>query len=674
MVYSKGSKTVSLLQIGQKFLDQPLRVKFILSIMAVIVFGGVLSLFFGTRLEHRTIFNLAQAKVGHDLSAAWMVYNEKLNNIRDIVRLNSGRETVEQALRRRDRQTLEAALARVRAEFGLDILTLTDATGQVVLRLRNPAVFGDDQSQDPLIRRALRRATVVGTEVVPRAELLLEGEDLARRAELAVKPTLKAAPRPELRGVDGLMLKAAAPIVDRDGTLLGALVGGILLNRNYDIVDRVKDIVYKGERYQGKEIGTVTIFQNDLRISTNVTDERGERAIGTRVSREVYQTVLEEGKPWMGRAFVVSHWYITAYEPIRDLDGRIVGMLYVGILERPYIDLRNRVMLTFAGLAVLCTILLLALLALIITSMTKPLRRMVAATQRIAQGDLDHKVTPQTQDEIGQLALSFNRMTDKLKEANEGLLQWTRTLEKRVEERTEELGKMQDFMVQSEKLASMGKMAAGVAHEINNPLTSILLNTHLMLEKVEQSSPFFESLTLIADETTRCSHIVKGLLEFARQNPPQKVRTDINALVDKTVQLLENQAAFQNIVIIRQLAEDLPPLSLDRTKIQQVIWNLMINAAEAMAKGGTLMIVSRLADGGRSVEVRFVDTGPGIAKEILNKLFDPFFSTKSSGLGLGLAVCYGIIQGHHGAIFVESEPGHGATFTVRLPVEEHAHS
>jgi two-component system NtrC family sensor kinase len=297
---------------------------------------------------------------------------------------------------------------------------------------------------------------------------------------------------------------------------------------------------------------------------------------------------------------------------------------------------------------------------------------MVAATQRIAQGDLDHKVIPQAQDEIGQLALSFNRMTDKLKEANEGLWQWTRTLEKRVEERTEELGKMQDFMVQSEKLASLGKMAAGVAHEINNPLTSILLNTHLMLEKVEPSSPFFENLTLIADETTRCSHIVRGLLEFARQNPPQKVQTDINALVDKIVQLLENQAAFQNIVIIRQLAEDLPPLSLDRTKIQQVIWNLMINAAEAMAKGGTLMIVSRLADGGRWIELLFVDTGPGIAKEILNKLFDPFFSTKSSGLGLGLAVCYGIIQGHQGSITVESEPGHGATFTIRLPVEEQA--
>jgi two-component system NtrC family sensor kinase len=470
------------------------------------------------------------------------------------------------------------------------------------------------------------------------------------------------------------MLKAAAPIVDRDGTLLGAMVGGILLNRNYDIVDRVKDIVFKGERYKGKEIGTVTIFQNDLRISTNVTDERGQRAVGTRVSQEVYRTVLQEGNPWIGRAFVVSHWYITAYEPIRDLDGRIVGMLYVGMLEKPYIDLRNRVMLTFTGLAVLCTILLLVLLNMITTSMIKPLRRMVTATQRIAQGDLDHKVARQAQDEIGQLALSFNRMTDKLKEANDGLLQWTRTLEKRVEERSEELRKMQDFLVQSEKLASMGKMAAGVAHEINNPLTSILLNTHLMLEKLEPSSPYTESLTLIAEETTRCSHIVKGLLEFARQSPPQKVRADINSLLDRTVQLLENQAAFQNIIIIRQLQEDLPPLSLDRTKIQQVFWNLMINAAEAMAKGGTLMITSRLAADGRAVEVRFTDTGPGVPREILNKLFDPFFSTKSSGLGLGLAVCYGIVQGHLGAISVESEPGHGATFIVRLPVEDQAHS
>ncbi len=660
--------------IGQKFLDQPLRVKFFLSFMAVFTFGGIVSLFFGIRLEHRTIFDLAQAKVHHDLSSAWMVYNEKLNDIRDIVRLNSGRESVERALRAGDRKALEAALFRIRAEFGLDILTLTDAAGRVVLRLRNPGVFGDDQSLDPLIRRALRRATVVGTEIVPRRELLQEGEDLARRAELAVKPTPKAIPRPEFREENGLMLKAAAPIVDRDGTLLGAMVGGILLNRNYDIVDRVKDIVFKGERYKGKEIGTVTIFQNDLRISTNVTDERGQRAVGTRVSQEVYRTVLQEGNPWIGRAFVVSHWYITAYEPIRDLDGRIVGMLYVGMLEKPYIDLRNRVMLTFTGLAVLCTILLLVLLNMITTSMIKPLRRMVTATQRIAQGDLDHKVARQAQDEIGQLALSFNRMTDKLKEANDGLLQWTRTLEKRVEERSEDLRKMQDFLVQSEKLASMGKMAAGVAHEINNPLTSILLNTHLMLEKLEPSSPYTESLTLIADETTRCSHIVKGLLEFARQSPPQKVRADINSLLDRTVQLLENQAAFQNIIIIRQLQEDLPPLSLDRAKIQQVFWNLMINAAEAMAKGGTLMITSRLAADGRAVEVRFTDTGPGVPREILNKLFDPFFSTKSSGLGLGLAVCYGIVQGHLGAITVESEPGHGATFIVRLPVEDQAHS
>lgn len=657
-----------------RFLDLPLRLKFLLSFLAVICFGGVVSLYFGTRLEHKTIFDQAQAKVRHDLSSAWMVYQERLNDIRDIVRLNAGRESVRAAFVAGDLDNLQSTLDRIRVEFGLDVMTLTDAQGRVVHRVRNPQAAGDDLSRDSLVRRALQRATVAGTAIVSREELLREGTDLARQASLPLKPTPMAVPRPEDREEDGMMLKAAAPVVDRDERLLGVLVGGILLNRNYDIVDRVKDIVFKGERYKGKEIGTVTIFQNDLRISTNVTDESGGRAVGTRVSREVNQAVLREGRPWIGRAFVVSHWYITAYEPIRDIDGRIVGMLYVGMLEKPYIDLRNRVMLTFTGIAAACTVVLLLLMYVIITSVIQPLRRMVTATQRIAQGDLDHKVVRVSQDELGQLALSFNRMTDKLKEANEGLLQWTRTLEGRVEERTEELRRMQDVLVQSEKMASLGKISAGVAHEINNPLTSILLNTHLMLEKIEPSHAFHESLGLIADETTRCSQIVKGLLEFARQNPPQKDRSDVNALLEKTISLLENQAAFQNIIIIRRLADALPPLELDKTKIQQVFWNLMINAAEAMPRGGTLMISSRLAADGRRVEVRFADTGKGIPPEIRSKLFDPFFTTKSTGTGLGLAMCYGIVEQHQGRIEVESEPGHGAAFTVALPVEERASS
>ncbi|MGQ9672700.1 MAG: cache domain-containing protein [Candidatus Aminicenantales bacterium] len=659
-------------KIWQRFFDLPLRVKFILSFLAVISFGGLVSLFFGTRLEHRTIFSLAQAKVRHDLASAWTVYDEKLNDIRDIVRLNASRDSIQKAILTRDRQSLCQLLGRVRREFGLDVLTATDETGKVLARARRPETSGDDQSRDPLVRQALANEVVTSTEIVSRDELTKEGEDLAERAHLEFIPTPKAAPRIETREENGMMLKAAGPIVTDDGRLVGVLYGGILLNRNYEIVDRVKDIVFKGEKYKGKEIGTVTIFQNDLRISTNVTDEAGQRAIGTRVSREVDEAVLIQGQPWIGRAFVVNHWYITAYEPIRNSQGNIIGMLYVGMLEKPYIDLRNNVMLTFTGIAGLCAVILLLILSVITSSIINPLQRMVLATQKIAQGDLNHKVGIDFKDEIGKLAQSFNQMTENLKAANENLFQWGKTLEKRVEERTKELREMQDFLVQSEKLASLGKIAAGIAHEINNPLTSILINTHLMLEKLDKKDEFFENLSLIAEETSRCTHIVKGLLEFARQSPPQKAFTDINELIERTTQLLENQASFQNIRIIRELDRSLPLLKLDRSKIQQVFWNLMVNACEAMPRGGQLSISTRLSNDKKFVEVRFIDTGVGIPKEHIHKLFDPFFTTKTSGTGLGLAISYGIIQQHQGKIEVKSELGQGTVFMVSIPTEDHS--
>jgi two-component system NtrC family sensor kinase len=655
---------------ARKFLDLPLRIKFVLSFLIVILFGGLVSLFFGTRLEHRTIIGLAQAKVRHDLASAWMVYNEKLNDIRDIVLLNAGRDSIQAALLAGDRETLLRILVRVRREFGLDILTIVDRSGRVVQRTTRPEVWGDDQSSDPLVSRALDNETVTATEIVPRSELIKEGPDLAERAYLQFIPTPKAAVRPEDHEEDGMMLKGAAPVLDDRGGVVGVLYGGLLLNQNYEIVDRVKDIVYKGERYKGKEIGTVTIFQNDLRISTNVTDAAGQRAIGTRVSQEVYDAVLIRGVPWVDRAFVVNHWYITAYEPIRDITGQIIGMLYVGMLEKPYIDLRDRVMLTFTGIAALCVVVLLIILFFITLSITNPLRRMVIATKRIARGDLSHRLRSGFRDEVGQLAQSFNQMTENLRLANENLIQWGKTLEKRVEDRTEELREMQDYLLQSEKLRSLGKMAAGVAHEINNPLTSILLNTHLMLEKLDKNDAFYENLSLIADETARCTQIVKGLLEFSRQNPPQKTHTNVNELIERTVQLLENQASFQNIRIIKDLDTGLPPIKLDRNKIQQVFWNLLLNASEAMPAGGQITISSSLSADKKAIVLRFVDTGVGIPKENINKLFDPFFTTKSSGTGLGLAVSYGIIQQHDGRIDVKSEVGRGTVFTLSFLVED----
>lgn len=651
----------------RNFLNLPLRMKFILSFLLVILFGGVLTLTLGTKLEHHTIFSLAQAKVRHDLASAWMVYNEKLSSIRDIVRLSSLQESIRHDFQNERKEVLLHYLSLVKNDFHLDILNLTDAEGRIFIRTSRPDITGDDQSKDPFVNRALRGETIAATQIIPKEELMKE-KGLADQAYIKILPTPKTAPSQKRYEEDGMLLKAASPIIDENGRILGVLYGGILLNRNYEIVDRVKEIVFKGEKYKGREIGTATIFQHDLRISTNVKRENGERAIGTRVSKEVNQAVLKEGKSWIHRAFVVNDWYISAYEPIKNIDSQIIGILYVGMLEKPYVDLRNKVMATFAGMAVLSVILLLVILFFITSSIIQPLHQMVQATKKIADGNLSHKVKINFQDEVGQLGHSFNQMTENLKKANEKLIQWGKTLEKRVEERTKELQDMQDSLIRSEKLASLGKMAAGVAHEINNPLTSILLNTHLMLEKVEKDSLLSENLNLIADETSRCSEIVRGLLEFSRQNPPEKNFADINDIINFTLGILENQIAFQNIKIIKRLDQNLPQMQIDINKIKQVFWNLMINAAEAMPEGGTLSISSHMSEGKKNIEIKFSDTGMGIPKEHINKLFDPFFTTKGGGTGLGLAVSYGIIEQHKGKIEVRSEKYQGSTFIVSLPL------
>ncbi|HUU38758.1 MAG TPA: cache domain-containing protein, partial [Candidatus Desulfaltia sp.] len=642
----------------------------ILSFLIVIVIGGLISLSLGQRLIKNTLISQAQKKVNYDLASAWIVFDERLNDIKDLVSLTAARESLQEAVVKSERDLLLRRLDRVRVMYGLDILTLTDQQGRVYIRTRNPEIIGDDQSQDELVRQALQQKVVAYPEIIPRSELLKEGEDLADQAYMEFIPTPKAAPRLESEETNGLMLKAAAPLTDERQNVLGILYGGILLNRNYEIVDRVKETVFKGEKYKGRETGTATIFQGDLRISTNVTNEQGQRAVGTRLSAEVKTAVLDEGRAWNDRAFVVRDWYITAYEPIRDAEDQIIGILYVGTLEKPYIDTANRVMLTFTLLASLCVLFLLIILYFSTTRIIKPLQRMVTATHQIADGDLNHKVEIQSQDEIGELASAFNQMTEKLKAANKELVDWGTTLEKKVEERTRELVEMQAQLIQSEKLASLGKLAAGIAHEINNPLGGVLIYTHLLLEDADKDSSQYENLKKIVKETIRCKDIVKGLLEFSRPKEPEMILTDINDAVVRAMAIFESQALFQNIQVRKELSE-LPRIVADSSQLQQVFTNIIANAAEAMAGNGLLTIRTFLDDQTACIKVEFIDTGHGIKAEDMRRLFEPFFSTKEvgKGTGLGLAISYGIVQKHQGSIEVRSEVGKGSTFTVILPVK-----
>jgi two-component system NtrC family sensor kinase len=653
-----------------KIFPLSLRTKLILSFLCVILLGAILTMIFGSRLVKNTIINEAQEKVKYDLSSAWMVFNGELSRIGDIVSFTAERESIQEAIIHNNIDILLRYLSRVRTQRELDVLTLTDRTGRVIVRTRNPELNGDDQSGDEIIKKALKGGDFTSPQIVSRDELLKEGEELAERAYMEFVPTPKASPRPEEREVNGMMLKAASSIEDDKGNVFGVLYGGILINRDYTIVDRVKEIVYKDMQYKGREIGTATIFQHDLRISTNVRSENGERAIGTRVSKEVNGAVLERGEAWIDRAFVVNDWYITAYEPIKNIDGRIIGILYVGMLERPYIDTTDRVIIAFAVIAILCVILLFVILVFSTTRMIKPLQKMVLATQKISKGDLTHKLHVKSKDEIGALAKSFDLMTEELRIANQKLIDWGKTLEKKVEERTNEIREMQAHLIQQEKLASLGKLAAGIAHEINNPLGGILIYSHLLLEDLKKEDPHYDNLTKIVKETTRCKDIVKGLLQFARPKEPEAIQIDINAELDNALSLLESQAVFQNITIKKQFSGDLLPVVADRSQLQQVFINIILNATDAMNKVGTLSLKTFMDTDKKFINISINDTGHGIKKEDKSRLFEPFFTTKEagSGTGLGLAICYSIIQKHGGIIEVESEVGKGSTFTVKLPV------
>jgi two-component system NtrC family sensor kinase len=465
-----------------------------------------------------------------------------------------------------------------------------------------------------------------------------------------------------------MVLMAAAPFRNRDGRVAGALYGGILLNGNNSIVDRVANLVLRDDLRS--EIGNVTIFQRNFRISTSVRMGDGKRAIGTRVAPQVEDHVLGRGESWQGRAFVAAEWYLSRYDPIRDYEGNIVGVISAGILERAYTSTRNQVILSFAGVAGIGFLCIIGITYYMIRSITRPLGEMVSATRNIAAGRFDHEVRCDSQDEIGQLAASFNAMLKSLRHMRADLEEWGRTLEEKVRQRTEELGAMQARVAQSERLASLGLLAAGVAHEINNPLGGILALTALTLEDVKPDDPNRENLEEVLKQSERCRNIVKGLLDFSRQSKGNMEPVDLNRIVQDTLSLITNQALFFNIRIVKELDPLLPQVTGVRSQLVQVIMNIMINAVQAMDEKGTIRIATRSNPARDSVEVTIADTGRGIAPEQIDRIFDPFFTTKESGrgTGLGLSIAYGIVTTHRGTISVQSEPGNGSTFTIRFPI------
>lgn len=301
-----------------------------------------------------------------------------------------------------------------------------------------------------------------------------------------------------------------------------------------------------------------------------------------------------------------------------------------------------------------------------------PVTDVVRGTQRIANGDLKSQIRVRRRDEIGVLAASFNSMAESLDETQRKLQQLMESLERQVDDRTAALRQAQAQLVQSEKLSSLGRLAASVAHEINNPLTGILTYARLLIRMLrsrdvpeDTRSACIKQLLLVERETERCTAIVRNLLEFARQRPLTLQEISVKDVLEEALSLLAHQTGLQNVRVERHL-ESVPPIEGDSGQLRQAFLNIALNACDAMSKGGVLRVTLRHEPREGWVIVEFADTGAGIAPELLLKILDPFFTTKDRGTGLGLSVVYGIVERHAGKLDIDSQPGRGTTVRIRL--------
>lgn len=310
------------------------------------VIGVITSILINYLITNQIIFE-AQERVKEDLNTAKWIYNSKIKEIDRIIHWASIRHILKSAVKRRNIKDIEMELLTLFREEGLDFLTITDNKGVVIYRVNNPNSYGDSLINDFFVNRAIQGDGISGTQVIKAEDFEKEGEDLVKRSFFKLVPTPMAKPIKEIEEKRAMVLKSAHPIKDFNGKVIGVLMSGILINHRYDIVDLIKNVIFSEKKYMGKEIGTATIFLDDLRISTNVLDKEGKRAVGTRAMKEVRDQVLEKGIPWVQRAFVVDDWYITAYEPIKDVENKIVGMLYVGMLEKKYTSMREKIILLF---------------------------------------------------------------------------------------------------------------------------------------------------------------------------------------------------------------------------------------------------------------------------------------------------------------------------------------
>ncbi len=611
-----------------------LKVRILSYFTAVIFIVGFLVALLGFYLIKSNIIERAQRKLNNDLNFARSLYNGEIDRIKEAFGLIVGHPQINS----------------IKDKIGLDYLYVIDKNS-IPASLKSEILRKSVEGKEP----------IGGSRVIDSAELLSIGNSLYNKSRIDVIPTLKS--RPVVNHVldKAMAIEYAMPLKDKTGNFNNIIYGGKIINRDFNLVDRIHNYIFEDKLYGSKPLGTVTIFLDDIRIATNVLDRQGKRAIGTKVSDKVYEQVFGQKRSWIDKAFVVTDWYFTAYEPIKDIKGNVIGMLYVGMLEKPFADIMRNVFLILLAIIGAAMIFAFFLSIMLAGKISRPITAVVDGASKISSGDFSYRVEETGSiDELDNLAVSFNNMARSLMQRDN------------------------DLNVSNDKLSKLNKtyldLIGFVAHELKGILSSAVLNAYSVRDGFLGMINFKQRKAL--DSVTRSldylTQTVKNFLNLSRIEKEELVVNKKEILLkedvfDASIEAFTKSASEKGLEIINDIEPGLRAVA--DSDLLQIVANNLISNAVKYAVNNTKITVDSAQDAGY-LQVRVYSQGNVISKEDAQKLFKRFsrldaqYSKKSQGTGLGLFISREIIRKHGGDIRLEAcENGNSFIFTLERGIQ-----
>ncbi|TAM49188.1 MAG: HAMP domain-containing protein [Acidobacteria bacterium] len=645
------------------------RTRLLLGFILVIGVVASVSTWTGFSFISRTVMKEAMLRAEMDLGAAWSAYETERTRVQVVVSMVSQSEALRSALRGAPASAaLSSELDAFRRKYDVDFLTVVSGDARVLARSLPPFATGDEVKPNPIVGAALEGTASSGTVLLSRPELLREGESLAERAYIPIVYTERATPTDRTVEDRGMAIEAAIPVLDAGERVLGVVYGGVLLNRKFSLVDRIRNAAFGDRTYEGRPVGTVTIFLGDVRIATNVMLDAGTRALGTRISERVYDKVLRRGERFADRAFVVNDWYLSAYDPIRDPSGAVIGIIYVGLLEKQYLGYMSSLGLKYLGITFLSLALAAAIAIYLSSGFRRPILRLVRATRELSAGNLRTRVQiPHASREVTELAYAFNSMAEALEIRNNELRDASAALQK-------------TYTEAEEKNRAYLEMLGFVTHELKSPLASIVFAIGSLRDRIlgplnADQQALLKAASISADylRDTIANYLNLSRIEEGEMKLHLAEVRFCPDLIEPLLSRLTDLASDRGMRIVCDVPGNLVGVC-DPGLVASVFQNLLSNAIKYGREGGEISVAAQPDDDGRSLRFSVWNEGEGFERGAGEKLFQKFSRLTSggddtkSGTGLGLFVSQRIIARHGGRIWAESEPGRWAEFIFTLPV------